>query len=91
MSSIEIISKVEALQEWTALEAEAHAQVESLKKAIQEEMQARDVEELEAGTHIIRWTTVLSNRFDSTGFKKALPELYKQFTKQSTSKRFSIS
>lgn len=30
------------------------------------------VEELEAGTYIVRYATVLSNRFDSTAFKKVM-------------------
>ena len=54
-------------------------------------MLEREVEELTAGAYIIRWTSVLSNRFDTTGFKKAYGELYKTFTKQSASRRFSIS
>ena len=59
--------------------------------SIKAEMEARDVEELIAGQYIIRWTSVLSNRFDSTAFKKVMPELYKAYTKQTASRRFSIS
>ena len=55
------------------------------------EMLERDTEELEAGAYIIRWTSVLSNRFDTTGFKKVYGDLYKAFTKQTASRRFSIS
>ena len=33
----------------------------------------------QAGKFIIRWTPVLSNRFDSTAFKKLYGELYKSF------------
>ena len=54
-------------------------------------MLRQDTEELEAGAYIIRWTSVLSNRFDTTGFKKVYGDLYKAFTKQTASKRFSIS
>ena len=50
-----------------------------------------DTEELEAGQYIVRWTSVTSNRFDSANFKKALPEVYKAYLKQVSSKRFSIS
>ena len=50
-----------------------------------------EVEELIAGQYIVRWTSVLSNRFDSTAFKKVLPDLYKAYTKQVSSRRFSIS
>ena len=91
MSSIEIISKIEALKEWEALAAEAAAEIEALKDSIKKEMDTRGVEELEAGTHIVRWTTVLSNRFDTTSFKREHGDLYKAFTKQSTSRRFSVA
>ena len=43
------------------------------------------------GTHIVRYTSIVSNRFDSPAFKKALPEVYKAYTKASTSRRFTIS
>lgn len=39
----------------------------------------------------IRWTSVLSQRFDSTSFKKVLPDLYKAYTKQVASRRFTIT
>lgn len=54
-------------------------------------MNEQDVEELIAGTHIIRWTTVLSTRFNSTAFKQAMPDVYKAYTKQTTSRRFTIA
>ena len=91
MSSIEIISKIEALKEWEALAAEAEAEIESLKDSIKREMENRGVEEMEAGQYIARFTTVLSNRFDTTTFKKEHGEMYKLYTKQVTSRRFSIA
>ena len=91
MSTIEITSKIEALKEWEAIIEEAQAEAEALKDAIKAEMLKRDTEELEAGAYIIRWTSVISNRFDTTGFKKAYADMYKEFTKQVSSKRFSIS
>lgn len=91
MSSIEIISKIEALKEWEVLAAEAAAEIESLKDCIKKEMDTRGVEEIEAGQYIARFTTVLSNRFDTTSFKKEHGEMYKLYTKQTTSRRFSIS
>ena len=91
MSSIEISEKIRALKEWEEVIAEAQAEAESIKDSIKAEMSARQVEELEADTFIVRWTSVLSNRFDTTAFKKEHNDLYKQFTKQTTSRRFSIA
>lgn len=91
MSTIEITSKVEALKELEALIDEAKAEAESLRDEIKQEMLNRDTEELEAGQYIVRWTSVLSQRFDTTAFKKVMPDVYKAYTKQVSSKRFSIA
>ena len=86
-----MITKVEQLREWEALLEEAQKEVEALRDSIKAEMLAQDTEELQIGAYIVRWTSVLSNRFDSTSFKKEYADLYKTFTKQVTSKRFSIA
>ena len=91
MTKSELITKIEALNEWEALMEEARAEAEAIRDSIKQEMLDREVEELTAGAYIIRWTSVLSNRFDTTGFKKVYGDLYKAFTKQTASKRFSIS
>ena len=91
MSTIEIVSKIESLKEWEALAAEAAAEIESLKDAIKAEMTARGVEELQAGQYIARYTEVISNRFDSTAFKKVMPDVYKAYTKAVTSRRFTVA
>ena len=91
MSTIEITSKIEALKELEALIEEAKAEAETLRDEIKTEMLNRNTEELEAGQYIVRWTSVLSQRFDTTGFKKAYGDLYKDFIKQTASRRFSIA
>ena len=91
MSTTEITSKIEALQELEALIEEAKAEADSLRDEIKAEMLKRDTEELTAGQFIVRWTSVLSNRFDSTAFKKVMPDVYQAYTKQVASRRFSIS
>ena len=91
MSQNEIVSKIEQLKEWEAILEEAQAEVESLRDCIKAQMLERGTEELQAGAYIIRWTSVLSNRFDSTALKKEHADLYKEFTKQVSSKRFSIA
>lgn len=91
MTKTELIAKIEALNEWETLLEEAKAEAEAIRDSIKAEMVERDTEELIAGSYIVRWTSILSNRFDTTGFKKAYGELYKTFTKQSASRRFTIS
>ena len=91
MSTIEMESMIAKLQEWEELAKEAQAEAETLRDAIKAEMLARETEELTAGRFIIRWTSVLTTRFDSTAFKKVHSDLYKAFTKQTASRRFTIS
>ena len=91
MSRNELIAKIEALNEWETMMEEAKTEAEAIRSSIRAEMEERGVEELQAGSYIIRWTSVLSNRFDSAAFKRVHDDLYKAFTKQVASRRFSIS
>lgn len=83
--------KIAKLQEWEQLLEEAKAEVESLKDEIKAEMLTRNAEEMTAGRYIVRWTSVLSNRFDTTTFKREHAEMYKQYMKQTASRRFSVA
>ena len=90
MSKIELYYLIEALKEWESVMEEAKAEADALRDQIKEEMVAQGTEELEVGNYIIHYTSVLSNRFDTTAFKREHNDLYKQFTKQTASRRFSI-
>ena len=91
MSTIEMEKYVEQMQEWETVAEEARAEADALRDKIKAEMLARDVEEMEAGRFIVRWSSVLTNRFDTTAFKKAHGDLYKNFVKQVSSRRFSVA
>ena len=91
MSANEITTKIEALRELEELIEEAKVEAESLRDEIKAEMLSRNTEEMTVGQYIVRFTSILSNRFDTTGFKRAYGELYKEFTKQTASRRFTIS
>ena len=91
MSRNELVAKIEALTEWESVIEEAKAEAEAIRDAIKAEMMERDTEELTAGQYIVRWTSIISNRFDTTSFKKVMPDVYQAYTKQITSRRFTIS
>lgn len=73
--------KIEALQ----------AEYDSLTGVLKDEMDAAGVEVMTGSDWKITYTTVRSNRIDTTAFKKALPELAEKFTKLSIYKRFAIN
>ncbi len=91
MSTNDLVMKAEKLKELEELLEEVKTEAESVRDEIKQEMLMQDTEELEAGQYIIRWTSVLTNRFDTTAFKKVLPDVYKAYTKQITSRRFTIA
>ena len=91
MSKMELLAKIELLNKYEAMMEELKTEADRVQDSIKAEMEAREVEELTAGHYIVRYTSVLSNRFDSTAFKKVLPDLYKAYTKQVASRRFTIS
>ncbi len=72
MSTNNLVMKVEKLKELEELLEEVKTEAESVRDEIKQEMLTQDTEELEAGQYIIRWTSVLTNRFDTTAFKKVL-------------------
>ena len=55
-------------------------------------VESRIIESVSLGGIVtIRGARILTQRFDTTSFKKALPDVYKAFIKQSASRRFTIT
>ena len=90
MSTNEMTTKIEQLRAMEAIIADMQKAADEIRDDIKSEMARRGTQEMEVGQYIIRWTPVLTQRFDTTSFKKALPEIYKAFIKQSASRRFAI-
>ncbi|MCQ2744702.1 MAG: hypothetical protein MJ230_07945 [bacterium] len=91
MSVNELEKKIAELQELETIAEEARAEAEAIRDELKALMLEQGTEELETGRHIVRWTSVLSNRFDTTTFKREHAEMYKAYVKQTASKRFSIA
>ena len=91
MSEQMMITKIEELKELEAFIEELKAEADGIRDSIKEQMTAVNTEEMAVGQYIVRFTSVLSQRFDSTAFKKVMPEVYKAYIKQVSSKRFSIA
>ena len=91
MSTTQITKKIEDLLELEKFIDEVKAEADTLRDEIKAELLQRGTEELTVGPFIVRWTSVLSQRFDSTAFKKVMPEVYAAYLKQVSSRRFTIS
>ena len=84
-------SKVREYKELKALLEQVQNEIAALEDEFKAEMTARGTELMDVDVYKVRWTTVNSSRFDSTAFKKAMPELAEQYTKTTTCRRFSIA
>ena len=89
MSIKEIEAKAKELQELKRMREELDAEIATLEDAIKASM--GEAEQITAGAFKITWKAVTSSRFDSSAFKKAMPELAAQYTKTTTIRRFSIN
>ncbi len=92
MANSELIKKVEEIRELEDLMEEVKANIESLKDVLKAEMLKQGTEEMDLdGRYIVRWTSQLASRFDTKRFKEEYKDLYLSFTKEVSSKRFSIA
>ena len=91
MSTNEMNAKVQQLRELRRMADELAAEIEAVTDSIKAEMTTRSTEEITGSDWRITWKPVTSSRFDSTGFKKAMPELAARFTKTSTTRRFVLA
>lgn len=89
MSNHELTAKVKDLRGLQALIEEAQAEAETIKDAIKAHMGAS--EELRAGEYKVTWKMVKSARIDTGALRRALPEIARTFTKESSTRRFVVS
>ena len=91
MTVRQVENRVKKLKALEVQQKELEQQIEELKADIKTDMERKGLEEQRAGEYIVRFTPVVSNRFDSKAFKAEHSRLYDQYMKQLTSKRFSIA
>lgn len=88
MSITEITATITEMQEYIRIAEEAQAAAESLKDQIKSYM--GDSELLMAGPYKVMYKTITSSRVDTTALKKALPDIAAQYSKTTTTRRFTI-
>lgn len=91
MSQNEITAKIMQIKELAQLIEEATAEADSLKDEIKAHMEAQSLEELSAGVFTVRYKVVKSSRFDGAEFRKTHADLYKQYSRETETRRFTIA
>ena len=91
MSIYEIDAKVKELRELRNMEAEVKSAITASEDSLKAEMLANNTDVLAGKNCIVTWKTIVTNRFDSAAFKLTRADLFAQFSRSSTSRRFVIA
>lgn len=91
MSTHELDAKVNALRELRNLDSEVKAEIAAIEDEIKAEMLAKNTDVLKGRNCMITWKTVVTNRFDSSAFKLTHADLFAQYSRATTTRRFVIA
>ena len=91
MSVYEVDAKVKELRELRNMEAEVKSAITAIEDSLKAEMLAKNTEVLAGKDYLITWKTIITNRFDSAAFKLPHADLFAQFSRSTTTRRFVIA
>ena len=91
MSANEMNSKINELRELRRMAEELAAEIDSIQDTIKAHMDAEGVDTISGTDWRVTYKAVTSSRIDTGALKKALPDLAQQFTRITTTRRFSLS
>lgn len=91
MSIYEVDAKVKELRELRDMEAEVKSAIAVIEDSLKAEMLAKNTEVLAGTDYRVIWKTVVTNRFDSAAFKLTHADLFAQFSRSTTTRRFVIA
>ena len=91
MGRNELDLKVNELRELRNLEAEVKSEITAIEDDLKAEMLARNTDVLTGQDCMVTWKTIVTSRFDSAAFKLTHADLFQQYSKATTTRRFVIS
>lgn len=91
MSTHELDAKVQELRVLRNFEAEVKSEITAIEDEIKSEMLSKNTDVLQGQNCMVTWKTIITSRFDSAAFKLTHADLFKQYTKATTSRRLVIA
>lgn len=91
MSVNELDAKVQELRELRNFEAEVKSEITAIEDEIKATMLELNTDTLRGQKSMVTWKTVITSRFDSAAFKMTHADLFRQYTKATTSRRLVIA
>lgn len=86
-----IDNRVKKLRELERQVKELEQEIDSIKEELKKDMEEKGIEEAETKNYIIRWKEVINKRFDTKAFEREHGNMYNQYLKQTTTRRFTIA
>ncbi len=86
-----IENRAKKLKELENQIAQLQEQADGIRAELKADLEEKGLDELKTRNFLIRWKEIVSSRLDGKALKAALPELYSQYCKASTSRRFTIA
>ena len=86
-----IENRIKKLQAIEAQQKELDVAADAIRAELKADLEEKGLQELKTKNFIVRWKEIVSSRLDGKALKAALPDVYSQFCKASTSRRFSVA
>lgn len=91
MATNELISKLNDLAQLRRMADDLDAEITAIQDEIKAHMAAAQTDTLTAGAFRVVWKSVTSTRIDTAALRRELPEVWQEYGKTSTTKRFTVS
>ncbi len=91
MATNELISKLNDLAQLRRMADDLDAEITAIQDEIKAHMAAAQTDTLTAGAFRVVWKSVTSTRIDTAALRRELPEVWQEYGKTTTTKRFTVS
>ena len=91
MATNELIRKLTELADLRKMAEDLNAEIEAIQEEIKNHMTEEETDTITAGQFKVTWKEVTSTRIDTTALRKDLPEIWQEYGKTTTTRRFNVA
>ena len=91
MAANELIAKLNELAELRQMASDLGAEIEAIQDEIKSHMAAARTDTLTAGAYKVVWKEITATRIDTAALRHDLPEIWQEYGRTTTTRRFTIS
>lgn len=91
MTNKQLDNRVKKIQALEAQVKELEKEAEAIRAEIKADLESKGEDEHNTGSFIIRWKEIITSRLDSKALKAALPDVFNAYSRESSSRRFTIA